>query len=140
MSQKSLENMQDDVLLHDILSMVKNNQVSVIDFADISSKVNRLVDEMKEIKVDSKNLKDLLYGVNSKIDQISQIVTELRERQDGLVETVGTIEEEKQGYVTVSFCQNYHNDIKSKIWVVVYPIIVALLFYAIYSVFGLALK
>lgn len=140
MSQKSLENIQDDVLLHDILSMVKNNQVSVIDFADISSKVNRLVDEMKEIKVDSKNLKDLLYGLNLKIDQISQIVTELREKQEDLIETVGTIDEEKKDYVTVAFCQEYHNDIKSKIWVVAYPILVALIFYAIYSVYGIALK
>ena len=41
--QSTQDDHQDEVLL-DILSLVKNNQVSVIDFADISSKVNRLID------------------------------------------------------------------------------------------------
>ncbi len=137
--QSTQDDHQDEVLL-DILSLVKNNQVSVIDFADISSKVNRLIDEFREAKSENKKIKEIVYSTNVKIDNLIQSVNTIIDDQSSMCDRIDCVEEDSRKYVTVDYCTNYHKDIKTKVWTISYPIIIAIIFYAIYSIFGITLK
>ena len=57
-----------------------------------------------------------------------------------MCDRIDCVEEDSRKYVTVDYCTNYHKDIKTKVWTISYPIIIAIIFYAIYSIFGITLK
>ena len=100
-----------DKILNEILALVKEQQMFLVDFADLRAKVIRNVEDTHDVKENQSKISD-------DVEEIEKLLPEL---------------------VTTKYCFEYHKDISTKIWKIVTPIIVGLVFLLIYQATGISL-
>jgi len=132
MSENEEHREHTNAVLNEILDLVKDKQVSTIDFAEVTARVNILEDELKEVRSANAKLTDTVYVLSSKISAILDTNKKIENKLEHLVG-------DNAQFVTKKECNEYHKDIKSKAWIIVYPVITGIVLYAVSKIFGIVL-
>jgi len=132
MDDNEKHGVQDHAVLNEILDLVKGQQVSTIDFAEVTARVNVIEEEIKELRSANSKLADAISILSGKIPALLETNKKIEDKLEEFIEN-------NAKYVTRQECNDYHKDIKSKAWIIIYPIITGAVFFAISKIFGIIL-